>query len=297
MCDGYKSRLKFLIGGSASSGSSLLAHYLNNHSKIYCGPETNLFTNPNLIESWQNSKKIILENERNPKPNSSNWHVHRGFQLSHLAADSLIRQLIEESPDFITFQEKLFSNQTDFEKKEFYAEKTPSNSVAFHRLHPLFVDTIFVLTVRNPYDAIASMTRRGWSIPYSAGLYLFNLSLGHIDSDRLMIVRYEDLIADAGKVLGKLLSPGNLEYEGKGMENLENFETLPSWLNSSKDMSLHKKPNNLRPKINRQIQNFISSLHFKNDFEIEGHTPKFQNIVEIVKAFGYNKEIGAKIYQ
>jgi len=196
------SRLAYIIGGSPSSGSSLLAHYLGNHSDIYAGPETNLLTHSSWMTDWKSSTSSLSEADLS-KIKSSAWHIHEGVQTDHFNRSSVVLQAFRTSDNLSEFLEDQFDMVTD---KKYFLMKTPSNSVFFDPLRKLSPSALQILTVRNPYDSIASMRRRGWSIAYAAGAYLFNIGLGYQGADYLKSVRYEDLVNQPRRVMKSLLS-------------------------------------------------------------------------------------------
>jgi len=279
-------KLKYIIGGSASSGSSLLAHLLNNHSQIYCGPETNIFTNRKFLQSWKKHKTSILS--RKGEYNTV-WHVHRGMQLSHLSSDDQLKSLINESLYFSDFVKKLISLKCENENKEFFSEKTPSNSVLFHTLSDEFPDSTLVLTVRNPFDAIASMINRGWSIPYAAGLYLINISFGLSVPQGLKVVKYEDLIENPESTLTHLLGASGLNYEPDMLQDITKMEKLPSWgIKKLNALPILTTFNTLDNSVKRKVVSFINHLSLKENFKIGETASMAHNILDLMRILNYD---------
>ena len=59
-----KKYLKIIMGGSQSTGSSLLVNILNRHSMLVAGPETYLFMHPKLYHHWEENKKYLIKTNK-----------------------------------------------------------------------------------------------------------------------------------------------------------------------------------------------------------------------------------------
>lgn len=102
-------------------------------------------------------------------------------------------------------------------------EKTPLNVLAFTDLALLFPDALFVHIVRDGRDVAASLMARAWTDPRSGNLlpqcaspdgaaqYWSDLAGLGVDAeralgDRVIRLRYEDLVADSERVLRRLFA-------------------------------------------------------------------------------------------
>ena len=277
-------KLKWIIGGSASTGSSLLAHMLGQHSKIYCGIETNLFIQSEWILHWDRLKKDINRASLD-RVLSTGWHIHRGVQINGLLKGRNIDAIISKSVDYKQFIYKIYSYICDDSTNHFIAEKTPSNAPNFHLLRSRFDDLKFVLTLRNPIDSIISMQKRGWSLIYSCGLYLFNIGLGYGAEKDIHVVKYEELIKDTPHTLSSVLKTVDLEYENDMASNFDGMEVLPSWRYGR---TQSEKDTVLLTSINQDTIDYLfDHLCFKDDFQFYGRKPAFKNIREIAEHFSY----------
>tara|TARA_Y100000385_G_scaffold291397_1_gene369119 strand:- start:149 stop:1120 length:972 start_codon:yes stop_codon:yes gene_type:complete len=277
-------KLKVLIGGSASTGSSLLAHILGQHSQIYCGLETNLFTQPDWILNWP-SIKLNINKTTLKDVMSKGWHIHKGVQISDLLGDRDFEHLVRQSIDYQSFIYELYLYVNVQSGKEFIAEKTPSNALCFHLLRSKFDQTQFVLTIRNPIDAILSMQKRGWSLIYSCGVYLLNIAMGYDPDYDVRVIKYEDLSRDPEGTILPILHERNFSFESQMTQNLEKMTMLSSWR--------PEKPNEVNSDVTipnfrkREIEYLIDHLCFKKDFEFYGKKPVFKNIRAIMNHFKY----------
>ena len=280
--------LKYIIGGSASSGSSFLVNMLGRHSEIYAGPETNILTHPEWMMNWANREKhtsgVFFDRKL-----SQAWHVHRGIQYDHLIKREELISHFASASSFDEFISHCFGPICSVNTASIYAEKTPSNAAYFHLHDELFPSAHKILTIRNPLDAIASMVRRGWSIPYAVGLYLFNISIGYHSDFKRTIIRYEDLIDGPEDVTSSILALENLIFE-KDMLSDENQQTISSWV-QYKDGQSTRTFDMIKPIQKQMILHLIYNMKFKEDFQFYGKTPSFSSIIEICDLFDYNVDV------
>jgi len=194
-----------LIGGSGSTGSSLLRQLLNRHPQLFCGPETSLFCKPQLFDNWEKTKHRILKRGISGL-RSNSWHMYRGTDLlkEELGfSKSLISGLIKQSSSFTEFAGNLFSVALDKNEKSFWLEKTPGNAYNFERFLNAFPNGKVIHIYRNPYDAVASMFKRGFSHFDAVAIYLLNTSLALHSKDHpnYCQLSYESLVSEPKKTL------------------------------------------------------------------------------------------------
>ena len=284
--------LKLIIGGSASTGSTLLARILNRHSQLYCGPETNIFTKNELIDSWESRRHTLISPLNNESLPTSGWHLHDGHQLLSMVDQIELQNAVNQSNTYNDFIEYIFRQASHYQKKNFVIEKTPSNSVLFEKLIPIFPETRFLLMIRHPLDTISSMVNRGWSPIYSTGLYLFNISMGWNDSDRLGTMKYENLVKRPIDVLNELTNDIQLPFESEILipEEARNPQSqITSW-RFSEMSGIKEGPDSfssLSKKKQYEIISAIKHLRFKKSYDFCGIHPTFNNIFEIADQFGY----------
>ncbi len=223
------------IGGSGSTGSSLLANVLNRHSQIFCGPETYLFSKHQLYENWTIHKNSIIEGKLRSFP----WHRYSQVDLLHKAFNWEIRalkELVSYSNFIAEFSEEFFTHTLRHYRKEIWIEKTPSNVYGFSHLPEAFPNCYLIHTVRNPYDTIASLNKRGFSVYYSVCLYLLNTSVGLAmnNYEHYLEVVYEDLVTDPPAYLKRLCNNLGIPFENQMLEKAEHaFEAdIPTWKQS-----------------------------------------------------------------
>jgi len=218
-----------IIGGSGSTGSSLLAQLLNRHSAIFCGPETALFTKPDLYKNWAAARNKIPGKGLK----GDGWHRYNGIDLPERAfgiPSSDIRIMARYSKDLMSFANSFFDKVLKLHNKRTWAEKTPSNAISFHRLVN-YPDILLVHCVRDPYDTIASLINRGFNAFYATALYLVNTAaaLSARKTEFYVEIAYEKLVEDPEGQLKKILDKLNLEFEEHMLTPSGEEEGIDAW--------------------------------------------------------------------
>ncbi|MCP3868555.1 MAG: sulfotransferase, partial [Gammaproteobacteria bacterium] len=145
----------FLIGGSPSSGSTLLVSLLNNQEDVLCLPETGLFVHgKNLIEDHPDATEIDI-NLHLP------W-VDTGAKVSQ-AIGLDIDTFDKASSDFPTAFDLLryYINSTT---APYLVEKTPENIFGFYYYLESSMKNRVVVTIRDALSVTQSLHRRGFTI-------------------------------------------------------------------------------------------------------------------------------------
>lgn len=280
------------IGGSGSTGSSVLANVLNRHSQVMCGPETYLFTKHQIFEDWDFAKRQMIEGTLRSFP----WHQYAGTDLLHPYyewAPKKLKELIYYSKDISEFSEEFFGHKRRNARKHFWAEKTPSNVFGFQYLKEHFPGCYLIHIVRNPYDTIASLNRRGFSIYYATCLYLLNTAVGLSMSsyDNYIQVAYEDFVTDPEEELLRICIKLGIRYEDTMLkEAVEVFNAdIPSWKQSesseisSKSIGGFDELSRLvRHEIVYSVNSLMISKYYKNKYKLV-----FQDIPSICSHLGY----------
>jgi len=221
-----------LIGGSGSTGSSLLRQILNRNSHVFCGPETSLFCKPELYEDWKNNKNAILKTGYGGL-RSKSWHIYRGFELTkkenNVSLD-LLTQMIDESTSFQEFVQKYFGANLDL-TRNIWLEKTPGNAYCFRQFLQSFPKGKIIHIYRNPYDTIASLFNRGFSHYQATCIYILNTSfaLREKNSPVYTQLSYESLVNKPVEQIKNLCTHLDVDYEAAMLEsNDEKYDDDPS---------------------------------------------------------------------
>jgi hypothetical protein len=238
--------LSYIIGGSGSSGTTLLRRTLDNHPEVFSGPELALFNKERLYQDWQKWKYFLISDKR--RFSTDGWFPYLSHNLYHESygwKNDEIARLIEESSTFLYFVDKFFDRPLKASGKKIWVEKTPSNTYGFSSFLRLSVDHKVIHMARNPYDAVASLVKRGMTPIFAAGIWVYNNSAGSAASgifpERYFFLRYEDLVESYTEVTTSLLSFMNasaVDLSNLGKRNDQNkrrAKGIPSWNNNPAD--------------------------------------------------------------
>ncbi len=208
--------MSILIGGSPSTGSSLLRRILNRHSAIFCGSETSLFAKSELYLDWGANKNKLLRPSLFGLSNAG-WHRFIGIDLAeeYNTDRNTLRTLINNNDSFKAFINALYNPILKNTDKTIWAEKTPSNAFTLSYFLQEFENGKVIHTVRDPLDTIASLYNRGMSVFNAVAVYMLNTAMAsqlHNDN-RNYTIKYEDLVASPEKTVNALCNFIDVTYE------------------------------------------------------------------------------------
>ena len=233
--------MRLILGGSPSTGSSLLRQMINRHPQIYCGPETRLFCYPKLFTAWSSTASRLLNGRPLTAPDV---HLVRGVNLvgeEQCWSAGDLDKLVRAHKSLSDFAEGYFSRPLEQYGATFWAEKTPTNVVSFMHFAEVFDDAHVVHIVRNPLDVIASLVSRGHTVFHAVSRYLFNTACG-LRARGLVgyhEVVYEELVTDPEGTLVGLLEPLGIPFHqsmiGEGNPHMSEAATMEGWLHKETD--------------------------------------------------------------
>ncbi len=205
--------MSIIIGGCGSSGSSLLRQVLNRHSDVYIAPETHIFAKNRIYRDWASAKDQLTKRSVFGL-RSSGLTLFTGFDLRQSEFKGLHIKEMEKS-SFDSFVLDLFGQAKERTGKAIWGEKTPNNIYHFRDILAQVSESRCIMTTRDPYDNIASLVSRGYSVTYSVSRYLLSNAFGlrAIKSPDLHIIQYEDLVSSPQSTLEKLMTNLNLSYQ------------------------------------------------------------------------------------
>jgi hypothetical protein len=286
--------MRIIIGGSGSTGSSLLKNVLSRHSVLFSGSETSLFTKKELYRDFNANKNRI--GKRFPRGlKSHSYHLYNGIDLLHAEynhSQASIDELLKNSKDFQSFTDNYFSAALGKFKKQYWIEKTPGNAFLFQEFLKTFDESRVIHIVRNPVDSIASLLRRGNNILYACGIYLLNnaAALESECSSNYIRVSYEELVDKPEKCIGAVCEFLGVEFEEKMLEagNIYGImdTRIDGWENDEMDVILAKKKS-VTPRLEEEIYSALAHINISSSgkklFGIRRETAE-----EIIPALGYS---------
>ncbi len=229
--------MSIIIGGCGSTGTSMLRQVLNRHSKVYIAPETHVFAKNRLYRDWDSYRSNISRRSVFGL-RSSGMTMFTGFDLKQqdfAEVKKQLEQLAQSSKTFSDFAAALFEPVMRQHSKTIWGEKTPNNIYHFRDIASKVKDVTCLWMIRNPYDTIASLVSRGYSIGYAVARCLMSYSFG-VAAKRLPnveIVRYEELVVDPKSTLSDLCKTLGLQFEdamlASGKASPEESTQMTGW--------------------------------------------------------------------
>jgi sulfotransferase family protein len=284
-----------LIGGSPSTGSSLLRQMLNRHSAMYCGPESRLFTHPAIFKKWNKVKHRLL---RKPLLTSPDIHLTRGVNLAGVEqgwSSAELTALINESRDFKTFCEAYFSRSALLYGKQIWMDKTPSNVLSFEAFFNTWDEGHVVHITRDPLDIVASLIQRGLSLFLAVSRYLFNTAhaLKCMDNANYVLLRYETLVTSPEIAFEPLLGMLQLAYEPGMLEvgnpQMTEVDQMPGWRSSEIDLPNKRSIGRFKNLTEKEQTDIIASLNIVqiNPVYARKHELTYLDSLLIADSLGY----------
>lgn len=200
--------MQVLMGGSGSTGSSLLKNILNRHQDIFSGEETTFFAKKMIYDDWSKAKNRVLKKKFFGLRNHG-WHLFNGTKLLHKEyqwTKEELKQLIQKSQSLLDFAKVFYARPLESKGARIWLEKTPANAACFSFFLSAFPEGRVIHITRNPYDTIASLCSRGYGLYYAIGIYLLNTACGLevMGEDRVFTAKYEDLTSYPENVVENL---------------------------------------------------------------------------------------------
>jgi len=230
-------QMSVIMGGSGSTGSSLVKNILNRHPDVYSGEETSFFAKKLIYDDWSRAKKKVTQRKLRGLRNHG-FHIYNGTDFTeseYLRNNKEIQQLAYRSDSLLEFSDMLYDKAIKKRKAKFWLEKTPANAACFSLFLDRFEDGNTIHMVRNPFDTIASLWARGYDLYYAVGIYLLNtssaLSARRYD-DRYTELKYEDVISNPEKSVSELCHFLGISFQSEMLQSQnEDIEVsqLSSW--------------------------------------------------------------------
>lgn len=227
--------MSVIIGGSGSSGSTMLISKLSTHPELFCGGEINFFNKEQLFEDWNKNKMKILP--LFPFFSTKGWHIYRRNSLHRSEygwTKEEIKKLLKTSHSINNFSEQYFNRPLLKKGAKFWIEKTPSNCYSFSLFLKTFPKSKVVHIARNPLDTIASIYKKDQRVFHAVGNWLYNnaTALNVSDSENYYLIKYEDLIYDTNNSFSKLCLFLGIDSKDIKLDLGIDNKLIPTWNNS-----------------------------------------------------------------
>jgi len=228
-----------IIGGTGSSGSTMLAVQLDRHPDIACGPEVGCFNRPVLYDRYQWCARWFALCRRYGVVGLP-YGEGRGF-LRNLAPNGL-----EENSTWAAFARShclreftgyLAGEILRAKRAKYWIEKTPGNVACISSILEHFAETKFIALLRNPQDVCSSLQRRGFPLEETLNRWMWTAALTRRYSEhpRVGLIKYEALVANIEHEFDEIqdflgIEPVRLRNLPK-VEDADRVRGLSSWRN------------------------------------------------------------------
>jgi hypothetical protein len=213
------------IGGCPRSGTTLLRNILNRHSQLAVSPESSFLNEVfrTLYVTGRTNDLQFAWQEIREHPFFVRWEL----------PDSAIRAVLAEHPprSYGDLIRVLFAAHAAQQGKPLSADKTPYHALMFELLAEMFPTSRFVHVLRDPREVCMSLALQYFHFGGLAGAALWwQLHVGlaqraaAVLGDRLLEVRYEELVADPQRELAWLCAWLDLPFEPALLESGQALE-------------------------------------------------------------------------
>lgn len=289
-----------MIGSCPSSGSTLLADLLDSTPVSACGPELGLFAVKKFYNSWEKGRLITKD------ISDSQYLLYSRLNEENLSGYGIDLKILE----FIFKNSKnLREFTTEFSNWFIALRSREPGAITFEKT-PQNIDTINIflekdeygkalIILRNPLYTFDSLIRRRFS-PFLAFLtiaHCFKIAYSLKDNDRVLIIKYEDVISQPFQIVKKILSFSGIPFnDEKTFWKMFKDNTYRYYHDRLRDVILFKKAvwkqwtvqktGIIKDANDREISKEIKKLFIRGLYT---NLEKFNisNINNIFKSFGY----------
>lgn len=290
-----------LVGNAPSSGSTFLADLLDSTPISACGPELYLFASH--AYHFSKFQKDIESTWSSPTPYMDRlqlpFSVLSEFGMSYTDFKSLVHNSRSFSECAYLFKAH-YLKYRDKPNDSLWFEKTPQNIFSISRFLDEFPNEKFLCVVRNPIFVCRSLLKRNVSIYQGAAAWLLAASqiMRYQSDDRVLVVRYEDLVKDpfntvsnlVDKISGKHLSSSVIQenYEGNAYRKNE-CARINSWNISAYGGLGDGNSGDINQKL---ITSFVGLFACRINQKYAGHFGlNAVSMIEALEYFGYYDEM------
>ena len=212
------------MGGSGSTGSSLLQRMLGRHPRIVAGPEVGLFQFPVLFEEaeWTRRRMGLLhENFWGVKSRAFARRNGAKLLLDFYQNDPAeLRDRLKNSSSLPVFADQFFEKKLREKNATHWVEKTPQNAQGFAAFLRSVPGGRVIHCLRDPYETMTSLVRRGHSEWVAAGHFVYQTccALSVRDDPRHHEIRYADLVQRTEPTLQTLCAFLGVNYAGEMLD-------------------------------------------------------------------------------
>ena len=219
----------FFIVGHERSGTTLAAAMFDRHSRVAVPPETHFFTDlcpPN--RAHETADPIFMVN-----------HLSRGCRMRDLGLNGpeLLDRLARVRPTWANLFLQALKLYAEPRGKELTGEKTPNHWRHVPELLELFPNSRLIWVVRDGRDTVLSLMKAPWKRHSNVVLHALSwrrcaermLALESRFSDRILRLRFEDLVTTPQAEIGRACEFIGVDFESRQLDPAAETGVVPAW--------------------------------------------------------------------
>ncbi len=215
----------FFVFGSGRNGSTMFSAMLDAHPDIVLPTEQ--WRLPNVIIKYQLMNFLewrdlvsIAVSEFTATEGAIKWNLQSGDLLTKLY------HLPKEEQSLQRIIDEIYVAYGKQQKETFlmWGDKTPRNTFYLKDIYRVFPESKYIFLMRDGRDVVRSWIVRDKTDDIESRADAWNFSVDMYDwvqqraADRLMMVRYEELVSDSEAILKKVADFLGLEYSEKMLD-------------------------------------------------------------------------------
>ncbi|MYM63391.1 sulfotransferase [Pseudomaricurvus sp. HS19] len=296
----------FVVGASRS-GSSLLAAMLNAHSRIACGPESQLLNKlkPAVLKRmFRDRNWPALAVERVSRVVLAEQRV---IDLFGVSEQELFAALKDREPSVAALFDALVGTYAAKKGKPRWAEKTPRHLLHLDTLRAAYPEAKIIRIVRDFRDSAISMRQLPWASRqelvncYICSEWFERTGDFFLQDDKSLTVKYETLVREPEKVLteicsfiGESFESGMLDTSSSGMDVMSRNESWKQQVTGELDESrLYRWKGLFTQEQKVAFDLCAGGLLAEFGYEVESRPRKKVSLLSIDRAF--LEELGGQI--
>jgi len=259
---------QIFIGGCGRSGTTLLGAMLGAHSDCICAPESHFKMRALRPGDWTSDSVDLMAAFKRIR---RHWRF-KIWELDLPPSEVPVEELDGSYPRLLEWMATRFADHVGKPDARIWVDHTPENIIYAPTLLKLFPQAKIIHIVRDGRGVASSIMPLDWgpsTIVAAARWWLDNVTYGLaletlMEADRIVRVKYEDLVSDPLETLGELSASLGIDFQ-PGMIEANGFTPPRYTVNQHK--LIGKKPDARRATrwetrlTPRQIEIFESMAH------------------------------------
>jgi len=215
-----------IIGGSGSSGSTLLAAILGSHPEIICGPEMSFFNKQVIYDDYTRFQKMLPVWLKKGIP-TNGYVLYSGFFRGREYYGVKDNQILDWANEARSLREFVMLFQSHIllkQGKVRFAEKTGSNAYCLQEFIKIFPECKIIHLVRDGRDVVCSLMKRGMTLFRASSHWMYNTSAAMAcrDLPQYLEISYEDLVTHSTDVIKQVCDHIEVQFTPKMLERNPN---------------------------------------------------------------------------